>query len=479
MSARGLAVLWVLIASNVLAEEPSRRCALPPQADPLDPAAAQAYLAVAQEELASGETQSALDALRKALQHAPGDEALRTQFQTLCAQVPSPVTFDEGMRLYQEGEYGRAATVFAQARARSPSAELSMMEGICRYELRDDEAARRLLRQALGSPDTADSARLFLGLLALRRGDGTSAAANFNVVSDRTDSPLRTEALSLLRIARQSGRLVLTVLAQGGYDSNSDLLPDGASSLPVTSGSPAVDVSVAMLIRPEGESGPYARVIGTLRKDLLPATFEQASVLAGAGWQQGPNARHIAASYDFELNESGGELFFLSHRLGLMGRYSEGALGVGLGASSRWVSYRLPGFEPWSALRLEPLVEGRVRLGRHLVRLSARYTRALARESAYSFHAPGVELAGILDFTPLRFLLEPMFETRSYDAVDPNLGVARAETTVGATAGIEWDLGDRWTAQAAFSLRHTLANAPVQTDRWNVWTGLAYTLEVF
>src|SRR5262249_57670659 len=98
--------------------------------------------------------------------------------------------------------------------------------------------------------------RFFVGLVAVREGDGRGASSLFASAGAR-DANLAGSASDLLRLARRDGRLVLSALTEAGFDSNVELDPDGTPR-----GSGSADgygaLVAGVFARPHGAPPPYA-----------------------------------------------------------------------------------------------------------------------------------------------------------------------------------------------------------------------------
>jgi tetratricopeptide (TPR) repeat protein len=126
-----------------------------------------------------------------------------------------------------------AAAAFQAARKGDAGPSAALLEGICRHELGEEDEAAALLREAAAYPPHREEAQLYLGLVALRTGSSSEAAALFESAS--ANPALEHAAADLARLARRDGRLVLSVFAESGWDSNVNLAPSGTPIGPPTS----------------------------------------------------------------------------------------------------------------------------------------------------------------------------------------------------------------------------------------------------
>src|SRR5262249_34984132 len=154
------------------------------------------------DERAAGDVAAATAAYRQALRRHPGDRRARAGLRALCASA----RFDQGLELMQAGDRAGAIAAFDQARAEGGGLSAALPEGICEYERGNDEHARALLAAARAEPAVAGEAQFFLGLLALREGDGRGASSLF-ASAGAADVRLGASASDLLRVARRDGHL--------------------------------------------------------------------------------------------------------------------------------------------------------------------------------------------------------------------------------------------------------------------------------
>src|SRR5438128_9681428 len=251
-------------------------CAPVGPAQKRDVAAAEAYLDVADQEQRGGALDTAAAAYRRALHADPQNARARAALAGLCRRANAGEEFEEALRRMESGDRRGALALFERIRAAGPDPASALLEGICRYELQEDEEAVPLLRDAERDPALAPSAQLFLGLVSLRKGGGEEAARSFEAAAAR-DPAIAPAATSLLRLARREGRVVLSLLAGPSADSNVDLAPDGS---PTSGGSADSGGTIAagVLLRPSGESGPFVSASGTYRKLARFTQFDLGSV---------------------------------------------------------------------------------------------------------------------------------------------------------------------------------------------------------
>ncbi|WP_242392588.1 hypothetical protein [Anaeromyxobacter oryzisoli] len=446
--------------------------------DAADPGAAAEYRAVGESERRAGNRDTAAAAFRDALARDPADATSRAALAALCAEAKAGSAFDRGVRLMDAGDRRGAVAAFEEARA-GGDRSAALLEGICLYELGEEDRALPLLDEAGKDPDHAEAARFFQGLVALRRGRSDEAAALLQAsAADRHLAPL---ALGLSRLARREGRLVLSVLAETGWDSNVDLTPDGAPGA-ARAGDGSAGLTALAHYAPMGDTGPFAQVTAHAREQLTYDALDIAGLGGAAGVQAGRGRQFLLAEYAYEYRELGGAPYLSANAL-----LGEGRLAVGGGASAglTWLA-RLESFRaadaPYSGLHQLGEADLTLEAGpRALVTLAWRLGLDGARDPALSWWETGPRAALHLAATPrLRLGLELAASQRTYRAVDLALGVVRSDRYLDAAALLEWDLAERWTLRLSATARKAFSNLPdFAYTKLAPTIGLAYTIGLF
>jgi hypothetical protein len=432
----------------------------PPVGDPGDVSAAAVYRDVGDAERAAGALDTAAHAYRRALEADPADGGARAALSAVCAErakrgarVEDP--FLDGVSRMEAGDCRGAAALFAQARARAEDASAALLEGICRYDLGED-AAERLLVTAESAPEHRDTARLYLGLLALRRGATTDAAARFESVSG--NAALAPLAADLARAARRDGRLVLAVTAESGWDSNVNLGP-GLPAGPEAESDAVVALAASALWRPRGQQGPYLRAAGSLREQTQLGAYDLGGADAAAGWQWVGRRAWLVAEYDFGYRSLAGDSFLAAHRALASGAVGLGRWAMGAVAFARHDDYAGV-YDPFTGW----IAGGELRATRALasrVRVTAAYgiARVGARTSILTHVEQGPRVELRVDVSrAVRLAAAAAWSVRSYDAFDAVLAARRSDTYLDASLLGEWDLATRWTARLTLAARRADSN---------------------
>lgn len=444
-------------------------CAVPPPAHAPDPAAASAYVEVGEAELGHD---SAAIAFREALRLDPANARARRGLLLACSSRGA--RFDRARALMDGGEPGKAAALFEQVREEEgPSPSVSLLEGICLYETGEDARARELLLEAAAQPSLADSARFYLGLIALREGNEDLADRELSRVGEA--SGLREDARDLRAATRVGGRLSLTATADSGFDSNVTLAPSGVPG----GGDGVGGLSGTAVARPFGQSGPFARASGLYRAQFQLHEYDLGAFGAGVGWQLGHWVRHLTAEYAYDYVALGASPYLSANRLSARARWTAGAIALRGGYSLRFEKFRTPTTAPFSGtLHLGEawLVAGPLEIGYE----AARDLTAQA-ETTFFEHGPQA-LLRLAPSERTRAVLGADVLFRAYDAVDPALSSRepRSDTFVDLSALVEYDLSDRWSGRLTLGGRQAFSNiGSLAYLRITGALGVAYSLGVW
>lgn len=422
-----------------------------------DPATAATYRRVGDAELAAGARDTAAAAYRKAAALDPGDEASRRALRDLCltSRPAAPDDFRQGLELMDRNDLRAAAEAFRRARAGAPDGPAALLEGVCLYRLGDDAAARLALDDASRDPSVQDSARFYLGLIALRHGDSATAAPLFESLT----SSYGTVAADMALLARRTGILTVSALALTGWNSNVTLAPNGFATTGASDG--FASFAASALWRPTGESGPYARVAGTWQQQFTLTAFDMGTASGALGWQLGHADRALVAEYAYTFSSLGGAPYLSANRLLGSGWLTWGSFQLSATWLGRFENY-LSVYEPFSGFLQWAEVKGSWWFG-PFARLGASYRLGTDSTStsylSWLEHGPHVELQWQL-LRSLRLGVEATLGFRTYGAVAPGPGVVRVDTSLSGAAGLEYDLGAHWALQATLTAWQSWSNLP-------------------
>ncbi len=452
-------------------------CAPVERAAELDPATAAEYRAVGDAERAAGRRDTAIAAYRAALERDPEDAGSRTALEDLCRAQRRDGAFDRGSRLLRGGDCRAAIAPLDEARQRGDR-HAALLEGICLYELREDDRAASLLREAEADPAHRDSARFFLGLVALRAGAAADAIALLDAAAaDRRLAPL---AIELSRAASRQGRLVLSALAESAWDSNADLRPDGAPAKGSGSADGVAALTASAFLAPLGDRGPYVRASASMRDQLRLDALDLRAGGAGAGWQLSSARWRGRVEYAYDYRDLDGAPYLSAHGATGVARVDlSRSASVGARYSARVESFLTDAAGDYSGVRQAGEADFTVDLGRRWLATAAwRVGRDDARADSLRWWEHGPRLALRRALPPLaRLSLEAAWTWREYDAEDPALRATRADEYADASALLELDVAPRWTLRLGAWGRRALSNLPdFRHAKIVPSVGLQYTL---
>jgi Tfp pilus assembly protein PilF len=448
-----------------------------PAATP-DPIAASAYVDVAEDELSRNNRSSAQFAFREALRLDPKNARARAG---LTASCEAPATDDGGLAeavaLLNVGDCESALPRFRAAAKGDSAGEARLLEGICLYQLGRDTEATSALEAASKTAEHTESAQFFLGLIALRRGERNVAEQLFGSVAISRDRGLSADAASMLGLVWRDGKVVVSGALEGGYESNTDLEPDGSPTAPITGEAVSGVVSASLSLRPFGLRGPYARVSGAFRRQLIATPLDLATLGAVAGVRLGSPMRWLGAEYGYDRIAADGGLFLSAHRLLAEGAWTLERLVAGARYAVRFQQYPAADLLAYSGVRHLLELETRLPLGPVSLTGGLRGVRNIARAPELSFWEGGPLVSARLPlFRGARLTAETALARRGYDAFDPFYGLQRADGYWDLGGLFELDLGRFVTLQASSSFRAAMSNVPNLTPFWLTgWLGLSFT----
>lgn len=450
-------MIATLLLTALLAQPAPDPCAPVAEAE-RDPAAAAAYRDIGDEERAAGRIDPAVVAYRAALARDPSSLRARAALGELCSARGRDQALERGVALFRAGKCPEALEPLSAARAQGDRAA-ALLEGICRYRAGDDAEAAAAFRDAERDPESRASAQLFLGLLALRRGRPAEAAPLLD--SAAADPLLAPVAQGLSRDLERRGAVVLSLLAEGGWDSNADLAAD-SSFAPAGAGDAFVGGAAVVTVAPWGESGGYARAAATWRNQLRLSEQDLVGLGAAAGYQLGRARRHVLLEGGYDLRRLGGQPYLSAPRLQGEARLDLGERwSTGAWYALRWESYA-GGQEDYSGLRQTGQADLTAELGGRLL-LTAAWQGALdaARTDALAFQEHGPLLAAALPLgARARLVAGAAWTWRSYDAADPDLGLRRTDEYADLAASVELDVASRWSVLLSVAGRRAYSNVP-------------------
>lgn len=401
----------------------------------VDPALAALYAEEGQGELERGNFEAAAVAFTLALSLDGSREGAAAARQQACLSLGerSLETVDA---LMDAQRWAEALAALADLSLAPPAAR-ALLEGVCHFQLGDDDAAKVALGRAVKDPAHEADARVLLSLLALRRGSARGAEAQLRAL-ERGGHELGGSLSSLLRQASRGGALTVRASLFGGVDSNPAFAPMGE-------GTPNGLLGFTGLLQvvPWGAVSPYARVAAGGREyPGLPAlrTFTGVGTL---GMQLGRGGDRLAVDYSLDGVLFGADPYAVTH-----GPRLEGSLQLGpVLVFAEWM-LRFERYLPADALDFSGVRQD-AGLGATAV-LPAGFSvevawdlerdQAQKRELSMLEHGPRVSVAWMRG--RVRALAGASLDWRSYDVFDADLGVQRADVRVRPSLRVEVDVAD-------------------------------------
>ena len=434
---------------------------------------AEIYVQVGDAEQARGNAGAAREAYRAALTRAPGSVEARRGLEAVCTPAADPV--QAGANALADGDPRRALRALAGARGRGNDRAVDLLEGIARYQLGEDAVAVPLLESARSDPALAESASFFLGLIALRRGDGDRASRLFDQAGRAIG--LEDAARQLTRMAQQEGHLVLSVATELVYDTNVALRPDGA---PITIPGPdgSAGLTIMGLLRPWGTPGPYLRVEGQLSKQF---TLDELDLIGGAaalGFRLLGSGGSLTAEYAYSYQAVDWRGYLADHRAFLGGSLLTGIALWGFAYAAHFETYRWSELEDLSGVRQVLELDAGLLPGGG-VRITAGYAgtwdAARVQNLSYVEHGPLLELSWAQG--PWMLGVRGALAWRPYLAPDPAYGgTTREDTRYFATTWVDLGLGAQWSVRGTVRLLRTDSNIPdLNATEWIFIGSLAWT----
>jgi len=214
---------------------------------------------------------------------------------------------ERGLTQFQAGQFAAAIAPLAAAHAADPAdLDTSLLLGIAYYRCDDAARARPLLIAAAGSPDpeTRDSARIFLGLLADTAGQAGEALAYYDSVA-RGSSSLATSGRALLDRGRGEWFAAALVI-RPELDSNVAVLPATAAPAGGGTGDRDLFVLADLHVRPFTGLGLVLDEALAYRKQAELTAFDMASSVSGLTWSHRGASYRGALGYHVDLSMLGG-----------------------------------------------------------------------------------------------------------------------------------------------------------------------------
>jgi hypothetical protein len=405
-------------------------------------------LSVGLEELAAGARDTAALAFREALRRAPSDARAASGLELACGRTSPDALLAEAVRSVEAGACGRAIDLLTVARAAHREPASALLEAVCHVRAGADGRAEPLLREALADARTGAAARLLLGVLARRSSDERAARAWLLEAAASGDPRVGAAARQMLPSARRDGRIVASLYSGAAWDSNALLAPEDVPT-PEGRSDWAGAATAAILVRPFGRSGPFARGALDERRHLRFQPYDSAGWTAAGGWALRRPRGGASVEYAHQRLELGDAPYLAAD---VVTAAADRALGP------VWLGGRYA----WRRDRYEPDYAGDFSDDRHAGELRVawggprgwgtagyRGARVVAgtRRLSYVEHGPAAQV-GVLSRRGDRLWVEGALLARIHDALDPDLGVRLTRLALEGGAGAEVVLAGGLSAHA-------------------------------
>jgi hypothetical protein len=458
--------LLLVLATVVLAGSP---CGPLTPAAP-DPAVAAVYLEVGERELAAGAPEAAAVAFSEALRRDPGSTRAQQLRDDACLALEEQAL--SSVETLMDARRWKDALARLATFTRAPASTRALLAGVCRFELGEDDEARRDLELAATDPRHEADARVLLALLSLRRGSACGAEAQLRALE--RNGALAANLAGLLRQSARGGTLALRASLFGGVDTNPSLDPAGAPPQGV------LGFTGLAQWTPLGAVSPYARLAAGAREYPALASQRSESGAATLGFQLGRGGDRVAVDYSLEGSFFAGAPYAVAHGPRLEGSVSLGRVLLYGDYALRAEQFLPADAAPFSGLRHDADLGASMALpAGFFVDLGWAFTADGAQEPELAVlqHGPRLAVGWARDRT--RAVLGAALDWRRWQARDPDLEVQRDDLRVRPSARVEVDLFD-WLslfvaadASVVRSNVDTLSSVRVSaTGGAQLWVGL-------
>lgn len=232
------------------------------------------------------------------------------------ALADAEADLERGVARFQAGEFTAAIAPLAAAHAADPSdLDTALLLGIAYYRCNDTVRARPLLIAAERSsdPETRDSARIFLGLLADAAGDADEALGYYNTVA-RGSSGLAQSGQELLDRGR-GARFTAGLVVRPELDSNVPLLPATAAPAGGSTSDRDLFLLADLHLRPFDSFGLVIDETLAYRKQAELTDFDMGSSVSGLTWGHRGALYRAAVGYHVDLSMLGGVRYQLGQTI--------------------------------------------------------------------------------------------------------------------------------------------------------------------
>lgn len=394
------------------------------------------------------------------------------------AMADDDLSLERGIAQFQAGRFAAAIAPLAAAHAADPSdLDTQLLLGITYYRLDDLAHARPLLVAAAASPDpeTRDSARIFLGLIAEADGDLRAAHGYYDVVA-RGSSDLADSARGL-RDHDSADRFSAIVALRPEVDSNVPLL---ASTAMPTGGS-TLDTDLFVLgdasVRPFRRFPLVLEQAVSFRKQARLVDYDTLASATGARWAHRGDVYRAQLGYRLDASTLGGAKYLVGHAGEVSARRAitggQGWLGpLGLAATYQLAqrSYAPAEYAGYTGVTHTATARLSWLAAAYEVEVGYVFVRELTDDAALSATTHGGQVLARLNLaTGVDLRLSGVVADRRYDPA----ALGRHDVSVRGDASLYLDLWPHVGAVLGGSLLENASSAMDQGyTKWTAYLGL-------
>jgi hypothetical protein len=396
---------------------------------------------------------------------------------------------DAGLSAFERGDFDAALRSLEESLRRAPAdRDLKLLLGISYYRLGRTGDAEPLLEAASTSddPETAATARVFLGLIAHDRGEVDEARSLLAPIARSDHAELSAGALTVLD-AVAPRTWTVGALLRSEYDSNVPLAPQ--APLPSTTTPPSntvvqkADAAFLGLVngvfRPFSEIGLSISDTASFRKHIQLTSYDLFANTANARWDYLGQHDRIGLGYAFDVATLGGPLYFWGDVLeGAYRRAIAQDLGLGARYGLRQRHYSLDAYTGYTGWTHSGAIE--VSYGtpeqRFELNLAAIGYRELTADSTLTATALGMRAYVRDSIGPVFGLFSVSGLERRFDEIPTGGTEKRRDSQVIGELTLGFTLSAELAIVAGSSYVRNLSNA---TDfdylKWTAHLGVEYS----
>lgn len=391
---------------------------------------------------------------------------------------------DRGIAAFEHGDFAAAALALGEALQGAPEDhEISLLYGLSLYRLgmlRDAEP--RLMGAARSEdPETAATARLFLGLIASRAGEAERARQLVASVADLETLEVAADARALLG-ALSPAPWTLGFDLRMEYDSNVPISSLSATP-PATFGQTA-DAAIfglgSIAYRPFAGLGLTIGDTVSYRKHFQLSAYDVFLESANLRWDYLGATDRASLAYAFDISTLGGPLFYVGNTLEAAYRRAiAGDLGLGLRYDLRRRDYDPVDYVPYTGWTHSGVLEASLGTPetQFEVELDGLALRELTSDPAFNAVALGGRILAREALGPLFGAFGATALERAFDLVPTDGTPARRDTQLIGEVTLGASITAHLEIQAGSTFVRNISNlADFDYQKWTAHLGVELSL---